>query len=122
MLKLKRFLKPAYPTADRKSATVKYVSKHLVKFLISGSLANDTNITTAPIIDKLELIPLIARVQSGMVALARPMNGDAVTDMFSAGESVMYVIDILRMSSLFTDLEVFMSLRFYWHKFKSENI
>ena len=73
-----------------------------MKFLISGSLAKDTNITTAPIIDKLELIPLMARVQSGMVALARPMNGDDVTGVvtFTAGESVIYVTDMIMLSLL----------------------
>ena len=84
--------------AESKSATVKYVNRSLVKFLISGSLTKDTKITTAPIIDKLELIPLMARVQSGMVALARPMNGDDVTGVvtFAAGESVIYDTDMLK--------------------------
>lgn len=52
--------------------------------------------------DRLELIPLMARVQSGMVALARPINGDDVTGVvtFAAGESVIYVTDIFTVFSL----------------------
>ena len=100
-----------HPIAESRSATVKYVKSNLVKFLISGSFANDTKITIAPNIDKLELIPLMAKVQSGMVALARPMNGDAVTVvMFTAGASVTYVADMmLRYSSI----QLFMSPRIH---------
>ena len=67
-----------------------------MKFLISRSFANDTKMTIAPNIDKLELIPLRASVQPGMVALARPKNGDAVTVVMSvAGASVIYVTDMM---------------------------
>ena len=67
------FLKVTYPIAVIKSATVKYVRSLLVKFLISGSLANEAKIANAPRIERQALIPLKARVQSGMVAVALPI-------------------------------------------------